>query len=69
MAYFVQVIAGPVLFLDGGWRFKCEQEIAPVSRKQVEDAVDKCRAAGVHDIVVSGVFSSVNSSHEIQVSG
>ena len=53
--------------LDGGYHFDGQKEVTSLRRPEVEDAVRRIRDSGVRNIVVSGIFSPVNSSQEEQV--
>ena len=64
----VQVICASVHLLDGGHEFDGRTEIAPVDPRQVTQTLQQLKQSGTKNIVVSAVFSPVNSHHELQVS-
>ena len=53
--------------ISGGYMFDGEHEIRPLDKTEVEDCVQQIRDCRLSHIVVSGVFSPVNNSQEIQV--
>lgn len=48
----------------GGYEFDGGTEISPLSTEQIHKVTDKALKAGYTSLVVSGVFSPVNSSQE-----
>ncbi|KAL3159203.1 hypothetical protein ABBQ32_011184 [Trebouxia sp. C0010 RCD-2024] len=57
-------LRGQYRLLDGGYEFDGGTEISPLSKEQIHKATDKALKAGYTSLVVSGVFSPVNSSQE-----
>lgn len=49
---------------EGGFEFDGGTEISPLNKEQIMEATDKVLKAGYTSLVVSGVFSPVNSSQE-----
>ncbi|KAL4888579.1 hypothetical protein BDV59DRAFT_188487 [Aspergillus ambiguus] len=60
-----EIMQGPVFYLDGGLEID-GREIAPLNSKQIEEAVNSIQKAGIHTVVVVGIFSAVdyNGIHE-----
>lgn len=63
-----QLVCGGIYLLDGGHEFDGVSEIDTLKREQVVETVSAIRKEGVNNVVISGVFSPVNSQHEEQVS-
>ena len=65
----MQIICCPnsIHLVDGGFEYDGKTEIAAVNEQQIEDTVKAIRKAGIQNIVISGVFSPVNSIQEDQV--
>lgn len=49
---------------EGGFEFDGGTEISPLNKEQIIGATDQALKAGYTSLVVSGVFSPVNSSQE-----
>lgn len=49
---------------EGGFEFDGGTEITPLDKEQIQRATDQALEAGYTSVVVSGVFSPVNSSQE-----
>lgn len=49
---------------EGGFEFDGGTEISPLNKEQIQRATDKALKAGYTSLIVSGVFSPVNSSQE-----
>lgn len=49
---------------EGGFEFDGRTEISPLNKDQIIGATDKALKAGYTSLVMSGVFSPVNSSQE-----
>ncbi|KAL3151690.1 hypothetical protein ABBQ38_012674 [Trebouxia sp. C0009 RCD-2024] len=57
-------LRGQYELLNGGYEFDGGTEISPLSTEQIHKVTDKALKAGYTSLVVSGVFSPVNSSQE-----
>ena len=53
--------------LDGGYEFNGKDVCSPLSKEELQRTVEEIKQSGVKNVVISGVFSPVNSHHEEQV--
>ena len=60
-----QSIGGEVRMVGGGHEFD-GREISPLDRQGIRDAVREFRSRGIQALAISGVFSPVNNSHELE---
>ena len=58
-------IGGSTYMIGGGHEFD-GREIAPLGRDELRSAVQDMRRRGVRAVAVSGVFSPVNTAHELE---
>ena len=52
--------------MNGGYQFNGE-EITPLDEDELIGCIQTLRANGINNVVVSGIFSSVNPAQEIRV--
>lgn len=53
--------------ISGGYYFDGSKEISPLNKEEVKETIYEIKTAGIKNIVISGIFSPVNESHELQV--
>lgn len=54
--------------VDGGYDWNHRQEIATINKHQLRDILIGIKEVGIKNIVVAGICSTLNSSHEALVS-
>lgn len=50
----------------GGYEYDGKTEITPVNEEDIQDAVHDALSQGITSFVISGVFSPIRSSQELQ---
>ena len=53
--------------VDGGYELNGKDECSPLNKEELWQVVEEIKQSGVKNVVISGVFSPVNSHHEEQV--
>lgn len=65
--FHFQCVFGSYHFLGGGCQFD-GSEITPVDKEEVKTVINNIYADGIRNVVIAGIFCSVDSSQELKVS-